>query len=96
MDAPTPPPWQAVLDYISPSGAPAAVVNRRGELVAEVNHVADAVLIAAAPLLLDACVAVMEEDRLSGGQLLTSQSYLLLQAALLKARGGGGIQPSSR
>jgi hypothetical protein len=88
MEKPTPPPWKAVLDYIAPSGAPAAIVTRYGELVAEVSHQPDALLIAAAPLLLEACEAVMKEDDLSGGQLLSRQSYLLIQAALLKARAG--------
>jgi hypothetical protein len=85
---PTSPPWKAVLDYISPSGFPAAVMTREGELVAEVSCSPDALLIAATPLLLDACEAVLKEDELSGGQLLSRQSYLLVRAALLKARQG--------
>jgi hypothetical protein len=88
MERPTSPPWKAVLDYISPSGAPAAVMARDGGLVAEVSHAPDALLIAAAPLLMDACEAVMKEDEISGGQLLSRHSYLLVRAALLKARAG--------
>jgi len=86
MNQPTPPPWETVLPYISASGAPAAVMTRYGELVAEVTHPADAALIAAAPLLLDACEAVMREDEISGGEMLSRQTFLLLQAAIMKAK----------
>ncbi len=88
MNRPTPPPWEAVLPYISASGAPAAVMTRYGELVAEVSNPADAGLISAAPLLLDACEAVLREDEISGGELLSRQTYLLVQAAILKAKRG--------
>jgi hypothetical protein len=86
MTKSTPPPWEAVHPYISPSGAPAAVVSRQGELIAEVSNPVDAALIAAAPLLLDACLAILREDEITGGALLSRQSHLLLRAAVLKAR----------
>jgi hypothetical protein len=90
MNDPTPPPWEALISYISASGAPAAVMTRYGELIAELTNPADAALIAAAPLLLDACKAVLREDEISGGELLSRQTHLLVQAAILKAKRASG------
>lgn len=84
MNTPTPPPWKVAQNYSS--GGATVVIDSLGNLVAEVTWEADAALIAAAPLLRDACEAVLREDELAGG-LLSRNSYLLLRAALLKAHG---------
>jgi hypothetical protein len=47
---------------------------------------ADAHLIAAAPLLLAACEEVLSEDDRLGG-FLSQRAYILLMAAIVKAKG---------